>query len=187
MRYIVGFLIGLGLIVLTFILIVRIFSGGGNDRPQPINLANYATTGTIVRFVQSGPIVADKQHQQVRITVGRDQVLFERLQGYQGEVVSTQRYDNNPDSYAQFLQALQVAGFTRGDIGSNVPKDERGHCPTGKRYIYEAIGDGENKIRWWSTSCSGGEGNFNGRAGDVRRLFINQVPDYRQLTRGTVF
>lgn len=186
MRYIIGFLIGLGLIVLTFILIVRIFGGGDDEtRPRPIDLSSYATTDTVVRLTQDGPIVADKQHQQVRITIGRDQVLFERLQGYQGEVVSTQTYPNNPDAYAQFLHALENAGFTRGDL--NAPKDERGYCPTGRRYIYQAVGDGEDKLRWWSTSCGSNEGNFEGQASNVRRLFINQVPEYRQLARGTVF
>lgn len=185
MRYIIGFLIGLGLIVLTFILIVRIFSGGGEEGPRPVDLTSYSTTDTVMRLTMDGPIVSDQQHQQVRITVGRDQVLFERFQGYQGDVVATKNYPNNPDAYAQFLHALEVAGYTQGD--TEAPKDERGFCPTGKRYVYEAIGDGENIVRWWSTSCSGNQGNFDGRANDVRRLFIRQVPDYNELTRRTVF
>lgn len=185
MRYIVGFLIGIGLIVLTFILIVRIFSGGDEPAPRRIDLDSYASTDTVMRLTVDGPIVADQQHQQIRITVGRDNVLFERYQGYQGDVVDTKNYPNNPDAYGQFLRALEIAGYTRGD--TTKPKDERGYCPTGRRYVYEAIGNGENIVRWWSTSCSSDHGNFEGRGGDVRRLFQRQVPEYNQLTRGTSF
>jgi len=184
MRYIVGFLIGIGLIVLTFILIVRIFSGGGGgeETVRRIDLNNYATTDTVMRLTIDGPIVADQQHQQVRITVGRDNVLYERFKGYQGDVVDTKSYPNNPEAYAQFLHALENAGYTRGDTTS--PKDERGYCPAGKRYVYEALGNGENVVRWWGTSCGQDQGNFEGRGSDVRNLFKRQVPDYRTLTRG---
>lgn len=185
MRYIVGFLIGIGLIVLTFILIVRIFSGGGDEAaPRRIDLNSYSTTDTVMRLTMDGPIVADPQHQQVRITVGRDNVLFERFQGYQGDVVDTRNYPNNPDAYAQFLYAIQKAGYTLGD--PKAPKDERGSCPTGQRFIYEAIGQGESIVRWWTTSC-GKQGNFEGKGSAIRSLFKKQVPDYQELTRRTPF
>ena len=186
MRYVIGFLIGIGLIVLTFVLIVRIFGGGGEEAgPRPVDLNSYATTDTVMRLTMDGPIVSEQKHEQVRITVGRDQVLFERFKGYQGDVVATKSYPNNPDAYAQFLHALNVAGYTQGD--PEAPKDERGFCPTGRRFVYEAIGDGENILRWWNTSCGGDQGNFQGRAGDIRRLFTRQVPDYNELVRGTIF
>jgi hypothetical protein len=180
-----GFLIGIGLIVLTFILIVRIFSGSPKVTPKTINLNSYSTTDTVMRLTMDGPVVANQLHQQARITVGRDQVLFESLKGYQGDVAATKSYDNNPDAYTQFLHALTISGFTLGDL--KVGKDERGYCPAGTRYVYEAIGDGQDILRWWSTSCGGGLGNFKGRPSDIRRLFITQVPDYDTLTRKTVF
>lgn len=185
MRYIIGLLIGIGLIVLTFILVVRIFSGSPKVTPKPIDLNSYSTTDTVMRLTLDGPIVSDQLHQQVRITVSRDQVLFESFKGYQGDVVATKSYDNNPDAYAQFLHALSVTGYTKGD--PKAAKDERGYCPSGVRYVYEAIGDGENILRWWSTSCGGSLGNFRGRPSDIRRLFTRQVPDYDVLTRRTVF
>ncbi len=186
MRYIVGFLIGIGLIVLTFILIVRIFSGGGDEaRPREINLNSYSTTDTVMRLTMDGPVVADAQHQQIRITVGRDQVLFERFVGYQGDIADTKTYPNNPDAYSEFLKALDVAGYKLGNADG--PKDERGFCPTGQRFIYEAIGDGENILRWWQTSCGNSQGNFEGRGVDIRNLYKKQVPEYRQLIRGTTF
>jgi hypothetical protein len=186
MRYIVGFLIGIGLIVLTFILIIRIFSGGGDtEQPRKIDLNSYATTDTVMRLTMDGPIVADARHQQLRITVGRDNVLYERFQGYQGDVIDSRQYPNNPDAYAEFLHALTVAGYANGN--PNAQKDERGYCPTGYRFVYEAIGDGENIVRWWNTSCGAKQGNFNGNGASVRELFKRQVPDYREVTRNTIF
>lgn len=186
MRYIVGFLIGIGLIVLTFILVVRLFSGGGGEEgPRPIDLNSYSTTDTVVRLTLDGPIIADQKHEQVRITVGRDNVLYERFRGYQGDIIDTRSYPNNQDAYAEFLRALDVAEFEKGN--PEKVKDERGYCPTGQRYVYEAIGEGENLVRWWSTSCGGDSGNFDGRASVVRSLFRRQVPDYSELTRRTVF
>lgn len=186
MRYIVGFLIGIGLIVLTVILVIRIFSGGGDDvAPRSIDLSSYATTDTVVRLTLDGPIIADQQHEQVRITVGRDNVLYERFRGYQGDIIDTRSYPNNQDAYAEFLRALDVAEFEKGNADG--PKDERGYCPTGQRFIYEAIGDGETPVRWWNTSCGGNTGNFVGRGSVVRGLFKKQVPDYNDLTRRTPF
>ncbi len=187
MRYIVGFLIGIGLIVLTFILIIRIFSGPSDQtkKPRKIDLTSYSTTDTVMRLTLDGPIIADPQHEQVRITVGRDQVLYERFKGYQGDVIDTKSYPNNPDAYNQFLHALNIAGYKTGN--PEAPKDERGFCPTGQRYVYEAIGEGENILRWWATSCSAKQGNFLGKGGEIRNLFRKQIPDYRQLTAKTPF
>ncbi len=187
MRYIVGFLIGIGLIVLTFVLIIRIFSGGGDGEqtPRSVDLTGYSTTDTVMRLTMDGPVVADTQHQQVRITVGRDLVLYERFQGYQGDVIEAKNYPNNTEAYSQFLHALNQAGYTRGNPAA--PKDERGFCPTGQRYVYEAIGQGENILRWWGTSCSGNQGNFQGRGFEIRSLFKRQIPDYMELTRRTIF
>lgn len=182
---IIGFLIGLGIIVLGIVLSVRIFGGHPNkETAKPIDLSSYSTTDTVMRLTIDGPTVANDKHQQLRITVGRSQVLYERYVGYQSQVVDTKSYPNNSDSYAQFLQSLSVAGYANGD--TRVTKDERGFCPNGKRYIYEAIGDGQDILRWWATSC-GGTHSFKGKNDAVRRLFTDQVVDYHTLTRKTVF
>lgn len=186
MRYITGFLIGLGLIVLAVILVIRVFGGGGDkkDEPKPVDLASYSTTDTVVRLSMDGPTGSEQEHQQLRITVGKERVVYERLKGYQGEVIETKDYANNPDAYSQFLKALAVAGFTNGN--DKVTKDESGFCPAGRRYVYEAIGDGESLFRWWSTSC-GGTASFKGRGDTVRSLFKKQVIEYNTLTRKTPF
>lgn len=181
MRYIIGFLIAIGLIVLTFVLIFKAFSGGDNGVKQSkIDLNSYSTTDAVVRYTIDGPVNADSIHHRIRITVGRDQTLFEEIDGYQGKVQMTKTYDNNPDAYAAFLHSLTIAGFASGD--SKVTKDERGYCPLGRRYVYEAMSNGDDVLRWWSTSCGSSLGSFKGKSDTIRSLFQNQIPDYNKLT-----
>ncbi len=182
MRYFVGLLLGIGLIVLTFILIFKAFSGG--DAPEQgdvINLNDYATTNAIVRFTIDGQVNSDQVHSRIRVTVSKDTVLYEQIQGYEGKLIESKNYANNTQAYATFLRSLSLAGFNNGN--KDFDDDERGYCPTGKRYIYEAIDGGDTVIRWWSTSCGRSVGSFLGSAGTIHTLFQRQVPDYTKLSR----
>lgn len=181
MRYIMGLLLGIGLIVLTFILIFKAFSGSDTPKTQQIDLNSYATTNAVMRLTMEGPIVADSKFSRVRITVGSDQVLYEQLQGYEGNVVNSKTYPSNPEAYANFLHALTLQNFTKGD--ATKPKDSRGYCPQGRRYTYEALSGGDNIFRWWNDSCTVNDGSFLGSGQVVRQLFVSQVPDYYTLTR----
>jgi hypothetical protein len=182
MRYIIGFLIGIGLIILLF---VMIFRGGSTPAPAPNSTAkmvDYANTSTIMRLVDDYPVTADQVHHQVETIVGRDQTTLNVEQGYQGEVIRSQSYANNPTAYASFLRALQLAGYTNGSDSQDL-RDERGQCATGHRYIFE-IKDGNRIVqRFWSTSC-GNIGSSKGKSGVIRELFRRQVPDYNKLTSG---
>lgn len=177
MRYIVAFLIGIGLIVLLF---VWIFHGGSSNRqgtkPQ---LPSYANTSTVVQYLDDYPTNAQQLHRQTVITVGQDQITFSVLSGYENQVLRTQTYNNNSAGYGAFLAGLQVEGFT-DTINNSKLQDERGYCPQGHRYIFTLF-NGSNTIeRTWSTSC-GNIGTFKGRTSTIRDLFTKQVPDYDTL------
>lgn len=182
MRYVVGLLLGIGLIVLTFILIFRAFSGGDTPQERGINLNDYATTDAIVRYTTDGQISADQTHNRIRITVSKDTVLYEQIQGYEGKLIQSKTFPNNVQSYGTFLRALDLAGYTNGN--KDFDDDERGYCPDGKRYIYEAVDGGDTILRWWSTSCGRDIGSFTGAASTIRSLFQRQVPDYNKLVNG---
>ncbi len=181
MRYITGILIAIGLVILTIILIIKAFSGGGStsNAPAQIDLNSYASTSAVMQMTIDGPVNADKTHSQIRVTVGRDETTLDIMKGYQGSVVSTKTFANNQAAYTQFLHALNVAGFTKGNVDPNV-RDERGYCPNGERFIFEAVSGGQDVMRWWKTSCA--EGNFRGKSDVIRSLFKAQVPDYNMLT-----
>jgi hypothetical protein len=179
MRYFIGFLVTIFLIIT---LIILLFSGGGKPKVTPKDLTSYASTDVQVRYTIVGPVVAQSLARSVRITVDRDNVTYEQINGYDGEVVNTQMFANTQNAYNVFLHALKYAGFAHGDNNPAL-KDETGRCATGQVYLYEVIQDGNDLQRYWSTSC-GGFKTFLGGAGMVQTLFQAQVPNYGNVSSG---
>lgn len=181
MRYFLGFIVVVALIVVVFILVLHGFSGGSSQPKNAINLSDYATSQTVVKLTVDGPINADPNHQAYRITIGRDANTIEVIKGYQNQVVNAQTYANNSEAYASFLRALQLLNFTKGNPD---PKktDPRGYCPTGDRYIFQIESGRDTVQSYWSTSCGGG--TFRGNVAGVRSLFIKQIPDFNKITAG---
>lgn len=179
MRFLIGFLITIGLIVLIIVLLLR---GGGSSTPaaKALNLGDYATSGTTAQLIIDSPIVSEPKHKEVKIAVTQNDVTFTEYQGYQDNVLRTQTYPNNQTAYAVFLHALQNQGFTLGK-NAKALHDERGVCPAGNRYIYSFTSNDSELLRTWSTSC-GSQGSFQGVPSTVRYLFQQQVPDYTTLT-----
>lgn len=181
MKYFLGFLASIGLIILVFILILKGF-GGKSPQVDQNPLSDYANTNALVRITVDGPIISQQQHQAYRITVGRSEARIETLQGYQYDAIETKTYENTQQGYNNFLRALDLAGFTKGDKKA-ANNDERGVCATGNRYIYEIINGTSEVQRYWGTSC-GGAGTFKGDKEQVNRLFNRQIPtpDFSRLT-----
>lgn len=178
-RYIVGFLLVLGLIIVVIVLIIKALTGGPKG-PLPQDITSYVGTGTTVQFTIDSPVTASESHHDIIINVGNDQASLQVTKGYQGEAVRRQTYPMNANAYAVFLRSLNYNGFTKGD---NTPdlQDERGHCATGDRYIYEILDDSGNAIQhYWYTSC--GTGTFKGNVSVIQQLFQSQIPNYFNLT-----
>lgn len=183
MRYIFGLLVTLGLIILLIVLLV----GGGGKPKVPATsktLDSYATTNAETRLTIDGPINAQSLHNQIRITVDRDNVTYEQVQGYNGNVTNMQRFDNTENAYANFLSALARAGFTKGNPDKALA-DERGYCSAGDRYIFELRQDEKNIERFWATSC-GNPKTYAGNANVTVELFKAQVPGYPDLTQNII-
>jgi hypothetical protein len=179
MKFLIGFLVTIGLLIVVFILIFRGVGNKNETTAQQINLVDYATTSKIVQMTEKGPVNANQEHDEVRITVTNMESSIEVFKGYEGNLVKTQTYPNNSQAYADFLRALQLAGYTKGNKDSKVA-DERGYCATGTRYIF-SIKDGDNSIqRLWSSSCN--VGSFKGKTSAVEALFQAQIPDYNTVS-----
>src|SRR5579871_5322699 len=133
MRYIIGLLIAIGLIVLVIVLIFKAFAGH-KIVSQP--LVNFAYSPTIMQLTVDGQINADQNHLSFQISVGQYDSEFRAYKGYQGTITNQATYPSNPVAYANFLRALDVAGYTKGNQTSE-NSDERGFCPFGQRYIFE--------------------------------------------------
>jgi hypothetical protein len=182
MRYIIGFLVTIGLIIVALILIFH-GGNGGQQKPQTDApaLSQYSQTSTTVRWTVDGPVNNTANHRQVRVTVGQIAVIAEVLQGYDGTVIKSETYPNNTAAYAAFLHSLTLAGYTKGDTDPKL-RDERGYCATGDRYVYEVANGSTIKEHYWHTSC--GKGTYLGASELTNGLFRAQVPSYSTFTSG---
>lgn len=185
MRYFIGFLVAIGLLILAIILIIRGFSGGGVSVSTKTPLTNFASTNTVMQMVIDGPVNVDQNHYQLQMTVGQNLNTMTLYQGYQGTSVKTDTYPSNSAAYGEFLRSLQLAGYTHGDTSSSATTDPRGFCPFGERYTLEIVnGSGQDVQRFWATSC-GNQGTFKGNLNTVLQLFQAQFPGYNQIISNT--
>lgn len=177
MRYFLGFLITIGLIILVIILIFR-----GPSKPEvqttSKTLSSYAATDAEIVFTNDGPVNANSEHRAVRITADRNNVSYEELKGYNGEVIKQERYENTTEAYEVFLKALARAGYTKGNNDAALA-DVEGRCPFGNRYVFELKQDGRNLQRYWATSC--GDKTYGGNVTATIRLINAQVPNFEEL------
>lgn len=177
MRYIIGALIAVGLFI---VILVLIFSGGNSTNgPSPINPVSLASTNSSVRLVTEGQESADSTYREIQITIGQNSSELDVIGGYNGNVISSHQISNNQAAYDVFLHALNLAGFSNGDLSAS--QDERGHCALGQRYLYEIIGpNGGVRQKLWNDSC--GVGTFKGQDTYIRQLFQLQIPQYDNWT-----
>lgn len=182
MRYFIGFLLTLGLVIL---LIVLLF-GGGNDSKKSTeptqqgnrSLQSFANTDAEASMVIAGAINAEELHRQIRITVDRNTVTYQTIQGYEGRVIDQRTFANNQAAFEAFLKALNFAGFTQGDTSEELAS-EQGRCPLGTRTVFAFDEGNEQLMRFWTTSC--GAKNYLGNGEATTRLFQAQVPGYQNL------
>jgi len=181
LRFIIGILVTVGLIVLIVVLIV---TGGNNGPAKPgLNLTNYgANPNSEAELTIDGPEISQEEHRQVHISVTENAVTLTIYKGYQQDVLRSKTYNNNQAAYAVFLHALQHANFTKGNGDPNAA-DERGSCPSSDRYIMSFSNGSQQLMRYWYDGCGGG--TFGGNLGTTLYLFRGQVPDYSKLVNGT--
>lgn len=190
-RYFVGFL----LVVIFVVFGVAIFRSASNGnktkKTEEVkvstvkSLPEYAGTDAEVSVNVVGPIIAESEHREIRITVSRDKRTLDVIQGYQGRVIKTKSYFNDQAAFDVFLRAINGLGF----LSAKVPQieDEYKACPLGTHYEYELSGTGsdETDSKLWSVSCGTQFGNFAGGPGPtIRTLFQKQIPDYKDLVAG---
>lgn len=178
MRYFIGALVGLGLIILV---IVLIFHGGSKTPTPPNKITDYATSSSFVRMTVEGPVSASETHYNAEITVSQDVTTLNIIRGYENDVTASRNYAMSPQAYSVFLHALDKAGYTKGDNNKKLA-DERGYCPLGKLYIFE-LRDGDKEVqRYWTSSCN--QGTYHGKSSLTITLFEKQAPDYSNLAGG---
>lgn len=180
MKYFLGLIACIGLIVLVFVLVLKGFSGKSEPQERA-KLTDYANTSSSMQMTIDGPIIAEQDHVAYSIAVSRDETRIDILKGYEYATLESKTFTNNQESYQNFLRALDLAGFTMGNKDST-NKDERGQCAGGNRFIFEIKNGSSDVQRLWSATCKGA-GTFKGNTAEVRRLFDSQIPraDFSKL------
>ena len=181
-RYLIGFFVTVGLVIL---LVILLFTGGSNTANKKVPatgkaLSSYASSDAQVRLTIDGPINANQDHRQTQYVIDRDNAVINLIQGYDGMVIDTHSYGNTEASYDTFLHALELNGFTRGKTSDASLKSETGHCADGYRYVFELVQGGRVIERLWTTSC-GSVRTFEGNSQFIIDLFRSQIPGREDL------
>ncbi len=184
MRYFIGILLVIFIILLG---LMFIFRGHGskttpNNTPVVKPLPEYANTDAQVSTTIDGAITGDDTHRAIRITVSQNERLLEIIQGYSGNVISSNASYNTEDAYNVFLNAIALQGFTLNLKPTPANQSPIGKCPDGNRYIFQLTQNGETLKNLWTTNCGTKLGNFGGNAAGVLDLFEKQITNYDQLT-----
>lgn len=143
---------------------------------------NVSTAGK-ARLIIDGPVVANEDQRSAVIEITPSAVNMTVYKSYGQIEVAKKSYVNTTASYRAFMSALENLDVTSRIEGTDSDTDtaEEGVCASGRRYIFELDDD----LRRWSTSCSRKEGTAGFKMSEVRTLFQKQVPEYRELLRGT--
>ncbi len=174
----------LAFIVVIIFIIVMFARLTGNRGPEPLpapSLSEVASSDAQFTFTESGPIVAEENHHQIRIRISRMSRTVEVVRGYQNLVVASQTLPNTEAAFSEFLSALDRAGY--GGQRNTRFATEEGICPNGRRFVF--VSDQFNEdFRRWTTSCQE-KGSFAGSLNVVRQLYTSQIPEYNQFISGT--
>lgn len=183
------YLIAFGAVFLLMIIgIILIFSGGGGEQKPPEeqvkSLPEYSSTFAETSMTIRGQIVGEDLHRRIRITVGQFQRRLDIISGYSGNIIQTQTFANSSAAYAEFLAAINGAGFLLERKVPEAQADPLGKCPLGQLYEFELNDSGEELSYLWSSSCGSNTGTLRGSSGTLQQLFKAQITDYSQLTSG---
>lgn len=166
----------------------RAIFGGGDDSGQaPVDRSQSALLNTSadhsVRMTVRGPIVADEEFRSYQVTINQSDRTLTTHSGYLEQVIDTKRLGNYVKSYEEFVYALERADMVEGTAFTGDKDDTRGICATGRVYEFEVIQSGSVVKRLWTSTCKGSPGSLNASYAQLQKLFLNQIPDNKDLLK----
>lgn len=135
-----------------------------------------------VRMSVRGPIVAEEDFRSYEIEVSPISRRMTVFQGYQRDTVETERLSNNTEAYTEFVNALSRASFT-SEADVEDPSDVEGACANGRLYTFELLRAQSVIEEYWITSCRNVPSSYKGEAVVIRDLFLEQIPNHRELLK----
>jgi hypothetical protein len=165
----------------------RMIFGGDQSDPNQVDVGREALLNTSVdrsvRMTVRGPIVADEAFRSYQVTVSPSTRRLVTYSGYLENTLETKQYSNNVKAYEQFVHALDKANMMKGDELEGERDDTRGICATGNVYEFEVMRGDSSVKRLWTSTCKGSPGSFKASVDQVESLFLEQIPDSRDVLR----
>lgn len=185
MKFFFGFLAFIAAVVVVVLLIIGFIKNTSTSAikssvSSTATLTEDPMVGSVVRYTITGPVTADENYRETRITISQNTRSVEVLHGYAKTVEKTATLPNNKEAYKAFLGALSAAQFsTRRDTA---PANQRTTCVTGNKYYFELSLGSSKKVDTWTTSCSTKDGSFAGNSSATAQLFQDQFPNYSDIS-----
>ncbi len=136
-----------------------------------------------VRMTVRGSIVGDDLFRSYEIEISPTIRRITTYKGYERSVIDNNQFENSTDAYTQFVNALNIAGYTRAVELVGGQSDTNGICAGGRLYHFQILEAQSVEKDFWTTSCRGITGSFRGDASTVRTLYFRQIPNADQITR----
>lgn len=165
----------------------RMVFGGDQNNEEQVDVGRDALLSTSVdrsvRMTVRGPIVADEAFRSYQITVTPTKRQFVTYSGYLESPLETKQYSNNNKAYEQFVHALDKANMMNGEAFEGEQDDTLGICATGNVYEFDVLRADSSVKRLWTSTCRGSSGSFKASVDQVESLFVQQVPDAREVLK----
>ena len=186
-RFIIFLTVVFGIIFILFLIFGR--SSKKSTTPKttptkPLTVREYSSRDSRIVYTIEGNVRGNNMYRAARTTITPEYRLFEVIEGYQNNVIQSQKEPNNKQAYATFLAAIEGKGY--GKVRKTKNTDDLGACPLGQKYVYE-IYEGDKQVqRLWSTTC-GSQGTSGANNEIIRLLFDRQITNRDQLSRNLNF
>jgi hypothetical protein len=186
-KFFFGFLAFIAATIVVVLLIISLFRSLGSNSSDNTISSTYSFSepnaiNSVVRYTVAGPIVAEEDYREVKITVSQNVRTFEVIKGFNNTVITTKSYQNNPEAYRAFLGALTAAEFA--DRRENSTDNPESTCVTGVRFFFELNEASDKPVDTWTSDCSLNHGTFAGNQQGTAQIFRGQIPDYNTLIVG---
>lgn len=180
-------LIVVAIAIAALVSVGRTILGGDQTSETEVDVGRDALLSTSVdrsaRMTVRGPIVADEEFRSYQISVNPTSRRLVTYSGYLENTLQSKQYGNNVKAYEQFVYALDKANMMNGDELKDEKDDTRGICATGKVYEFEVLRADSSVKRLWTSTCKGSPGSFKASVKQVENLFLDQIPDNREVLK----
>jgi len=164
---------------------VVFFSGNSSTSTVEVDTSQAALLDTSVthsvRMIVRGPIVADEKFKSYQIDISSSSRSLKTFNGYGGTVVEQKDLANNVASYEAFVYALDKAELSKGTELEGDKNDVRGVCATGTLTRFMILDNSEPVKELWTSTCSGSKGSLDASVGQLKDLFVKQIPGAETL------